>query len=77
MIKKLRNLHISRDERQSAIFTCNLFLWLTKIIGVLLITQWLCLHTFITWQGIRTVILWIIGILVGLIILGALNAGTN
>ena len=77
MIKFLINIASNLDfnvpeiKKYTMLCICNLFNGLLNITMIVLILQWLCVHTFITWIGIGYAILWT---LIVLIILGVLSA---
>lgn len=72
LINILSNLDFNVPEvkKYTMIRICNLFNELLNIITIVLILQWLCVHTFITWIGIGFAILWV---LITLIVLGVLS----
>lgn len=76
MIKFLINIASNLDfnvpevKKYIMIRICNLFNGLLNITAIVLILQWLCVHTFITWIGIGFAILWV---LIILIVLGVLS----
>ena len=75
MIKFLINIasnldfNVPKAKKYIMIRICNLFKGLLNITAIVLILQWLCVHTFITWIGIGFAILWV---LIVLIVLGVL-----
>ena len=77
MIKFLINIasnldfNVPKAKKHIMIRICNLFKGLLNITAIVLILQWLCVHTCITWIGIGYAILWV---LITLIILGVLSA---
>ena len=76
MIKFLINIASNLDfnvpeaKKYIMLRICNLFKGLLNITAIVLILQWLCVHTFITWIGIGFAILWV---LIILIVLGVLS----
>ena len=77
MIKFLINIasnldfNVPKAKKYIMIGICNLFKGLLNITAIVLILQWLCVHTFITWIGIGFAILWV---LIVLMVLGVLSA---
>ena len=78
MIKFLINIASNLDfnvpevKKYTMIRICNLFKGLLNITAIILILQWLCVHTFITWIGIGYAILWVLLILIILAVLSAI-----
>lgn len=65
------DFNVPEVKKYTMLCICNLFNGLLNITMIVLILQWLCVHTFITWIGIGYAILWV---LIVLIILGILSA---
>ena len=78
MIKFLINIasnldfNVPKAKKYIMICICNLFNGLLNITAIVLILQWLCVHTFITWIGIGFAILWVLIVLIILVILSAI-----
>lgn len=78
MIKFLINIasnldfNVPKAKKYIMIRICNLFNGLLNITAIVLILQWLCVHTFITWIGIGYAILWVLLILIILVVLSAI-----
>ena len=78
MIKFLINIasnldfNVPESKKYIMICICNLFKGLLNITAIVLILQWLCVHTFITWIGIGYAILWVLLILIILVVLSAI-----
>lgn len=78
MIKFLINIasnldfNVPKAKKYTMIRICNLFKGLLNITAIVLILQWLCVHTFITWIGIGYAILWVLIVLMVLAVLSLL-----
>lgn len=66
------DFNVPEAKKYTMVCICNLFNGLLNITVIVLILQWLCVHTFITWIGIGYAILWVLLILIILVVLSAI-----
>lgn len=58
------DFNVPEAKKYTMVRICNIFNGLLNITVIVLILQWLCVHTFITWIGIGYAILWVLIVLI-------------